>query len=106
MAPAPAPDDCVLQFVAGHRTPWVTSFSETLMSVGSIGNLAIAMLVGVVVAVALHQWRVAAAVVLAVVTASMAVGVLKELFGFARPPWELALVQAPGYAFPSGEAAR
>lgn len=106
MAPAPALDDRVLQFVAEHRSPWMTTFSETLMDIGSIRNLAIAMLFGVVVAVALHQWRVAAAVVLAVVTASIAVGVLKELFGFERPPWELSLVEAPGYAFPSGEAAR
>lgn len=100
-------DARLMHFAAAHRTGWVTDGARALMEVGtSVAVLAVAVLTCVALVVARRGYRPAAAVLLAVVASTAAVGVLKQTFDRARPPADLALVHLSGAAMPSTHAAR
>ena len=100
-------DDEIMRFVAAHRTPALTWLADAVQTAGDsrqvVGVLGFAAFA---VVVALRAWRVGAAVVGALVAASLAVDALKPAVQRPRPDAALAVLPLDGWAMPSGHAAR
>lgn len=100
-------DDEIMRFVAAHRTPALTWLAEAVETAGDSRQVVVALAVAAfALVVALRTWRVGAAAVVAVVTASLAVDVLKPVVQRPRPDAALAVLPLDGWAMPSGHAAR
>jgi undecaprenyl-diphosphatase len=100
-------DTSVLNFVVDHRNGVLTALSERLMDLGTSLVVLVGLAVlGAVYVVVARRWRFATSVALALVASTVAVNVLKEAIGRARPPARLALVHLVGPAMPSTHAAR
>jgi membrane-associated phospholipid phosphatase len=98
-------DDDIMRFVAAHRSPALTELAHAVHETGdSDPVLALLGLAALAVVVALKVWRVGAAVVLALVGASLATRALKSLVERPRPDGDLALLTVGGWAMPSGHA--
>ena len=93
--------------VVEHRTPSLTWLARSVEVVGDspwvLGALAV---VGLAAVVALRAWRAGAAAVLAVVVATVAARVLKDVVERPRPGADLAVLPLEGWAMPSTHAAR
>src|SRR4051794_33241413 len=99
-------DERLLHWIDQHRSAPVTSFTRALMDFGTSARVFVAVgIVGVIVIVASRMWRSGLAVVLAILVAGEASGVLKDHFQRGRPPVDESLVQLGGYAMPSSHAA-
>ncbi|MDO5711000.1 MAG: phosphatase PAP2 family protein, partial [Micrococcales bacterium] len=102
-----AADLAILQFLAAHRTDWLTSIPLTIGVLGTsswvIGPLALVGLVGL--GLKRRTWRTGAAVVVSVLAAQLLVGPLKDAIERPRPAMDLTLLAGSGYAFPSTHAA-
>lgn len=99
-------DLSILEFFAAHRNPVFDAVPVALGVTGTDAS-AMALLTGVAAAVCVvaRAWRHLAAVLLAVTVARVGVGLLKDVIQRPRPPLELALLPADGFAFPSTHAA-
>lgn len=101
-----SPDLVLLRLIAAHRTLWATELARGVMAIGTTRTiLAVLVLAALTLVVLRRAYRPAAAVVVAVVVASMAAKGLKEVFDRPRPPAALSLVQTDGSAMPSTHAA-
>jgi membrane-associated phospholipid phosphatase len=93
-------------WVATHRFPLGDQAARGVMAVGtSSAILAAIALLALGYVVVRHRYRLAAGVLLAVVVSTSAAGLLKAIFGRARPPASMALVTASGQSMPSTQAA-
>jgi membrane-associated phospholipid phosphatase len=100
-------DGDVLRFVASHRTHAFTSMATGVEAVGdSPVFLAVLALAVTAIVVLTRAWRVGAAGALAVVVATLAAVVLKDLAQRPRPQGDLAVLPLDGWAMPSTHAAR
>lgn len=99
-------DHPVARFVAGHRTPVLTSVMNAVSAAaGPAGMAACALAVGLLLGVAWRSWTPAAVLG---TTAAGAIGltiVFKAALAQPRPPLAQAVAVADGYGFPSGHAA-
>jgi len=99
-------DEMVMEAVAGHRAGWATSLARTVMTAGTTPlALGVCGLVTVIAVVALRTYRPALTAAVSLVIATVAAAGLKHVFGRARPPAQLALVQVGGGSFPSTQGA-
>lgn len=99
-------DHAVLLWVAGHRTGWATALARGLMAVGLEPRVRLIGAMVFVSAVAvLRCWRTAIATVLSALAALAVTEGVKLVVQRPRPPAQLALVEAGGYAMPSTDAA-
>lgn len=100
-------DGGLLRVVVDHRAGWATAAAQALMDVGTSAlALAVVALLAVALVLVRRAYRPAVAVALAVVAATAAAGMLKEVIDRARPPADLALVHLSGPGMPSTHAAR
>ena len=101
-----SPDLVLLRLIAAHRPLWATELARGVMAIGTTRSILAALVLAALALVVLQRaYRPAAAVVVAVVVASMAAEGLKEVFARPRPPVDLSLVQTDGSAMPSTHAA-
>lgn len=99
-------DLMVMEAVVAHRSSWPTGVARAMMAVGTTPlGLAAGGLLAVAVVLRWRLYRAALAAAVALVVAASAAAGLKQLFGRARPPAELALVHVGGTSFPSTQAA-
>jgi membrane-associated phospholipid phosphatase len=97
-------DAAVKAAVEAHRTPTLTGFFSFYTRLGSWLPLTLATLVVAAVLPSRGRRRAAVFVIAALVTSIVANVLLKYLFERPRPDVADAVVQARGYAFPSGHA--
>ena len=96
----------LLQLVAAHRFDELTWVARAVVAIGTdIRVWAAGTLVALAATIALHAWRMASTVALAVVAAVAAAAVLKPLIDRARPSADLVLVHLAGPTMPSTHAA-
>jgi membrane-associated phospholipid phosphatase len=99
-------DATVMGWVDAHRFPLGDCVARAAMAAGAstavVAALAFAALAYVVLA---RRYALGVVVVAATVVAAAASGLLKDLFGRARPPASLALAGAGGLSMPSTDAA-
>lgn len=92
-------DLAILEFVAAHRSPALTAVPMTLGVLGTaLVPMGLLVLIALVVAVYRRAWRHLAAVAVAVLTARVVVGLLKDVIERPRPPADLTLLAGGGYA--------
>jgi len=95
-------DQELLEVVDAHRTPWATALAEGLMAAGQPTATYVAATGAVLVFAWLFKaWRPVFAALLASVIATGLAEAGKEFIGRPRPPADLALVPADGFAMPS-----
>lgn len=87
-----------------HRTAWVSDLAKVLTWLGSTPVIWAAMLVAVLLAARRHRYREAALAAGALLTGQLIRSGISVLVGRARPPHADWLVNADGYAFPSGHS--
>jgi membrane-associated phospholipid phosphatase len=93
-------------WVAAHRFELGDHAARGVMAVGtSSAVLAAIALLSLGYVLVRHRYRLAASVLVAVVVSTSAAGLLKAMFGRARPPASMALVTASGHSMPSTHAA-
>jgi hypothetical protein len=99
-------DATVMSWVDAHRFPLGDYMSRAAMGAGAstavVAAIAFAALAYVLSA---RRYALGVVVVAATVVAAAASGLLKDLFGRARPPALLALADAGGLSMPSTDAA-
>jgi undecaprenyl-diphosphatase len=99
-------DHRLIETLAAHRRGWATLLADGPLFIGTtpagLGLLCVA--VALVIA-ALRAYRAAIVAGVALVLAMLAAQGLKSLFERPRPPADLALATAPGWSFPSTQAA-
>ena len=99
-------DLAVTEWVADHRTGWVSTLARGLMAAGQpIGTYLAAAVVALLVAWRYRAWLPVLAALLASLVATGVASAAKEAIGRPRPPADLALVDATGLAMPSSIAA-
>jgi undecaprenyl-diphosphatase len=99
-------DRRLLEALAAHRTDGVTAVATGLMDAGQPASTYVAAAVlAVLFAWIFGAWRAVAAAMLASVVATVVAEFGKEIIGRPRPPADLALVPADGFAMPSSIAA-
>jgi membrane-associated phospholipid phosphatase len=99
-------DASVMGWVDAHRFPVGDHLARAALAAGTstavVAAIAFAVLAYVVLA---RRYALGVVVVGATVVAAVACGLLKDLFGRARPPASLALAGAAGLSMPSTDAA-
>ena len=97
-------DQSVLEWMVGHRTPWLTDVVTVITHSG--GTVAAFLIATVVTIALLTRQRTAEAVMVAgaMLSGWAAMTLLKLLFRRERPPVPDRLVAIDSYAFPSGHA--
>jgi undecaprenyl-diphosphatase len=98
-------DPGILRFAFDHRAKWLTGVMKVASLMGS--NLVLVPVVlgaGVWFAARRRLWRSAVAVVASLAGAKLLFQLTKILVARPRPPMGFHLVNASGYAFPSGHA--
>lgn len=97
-------DSPVSRFLFGHREPWLTTLMDAITQLGSVVVLVpVLITLGLIARRVQGTWWSAVFLAATVGGASLSSTVLKVLI--ARPrPTSGALVQALGYAFPSGHS--
>ena len=99
-------DHPVASFVAGHRTPALTSVMGAASSVGGpVGMAVLALVAGLLLGAAWRSWTPVVALAVTTVGVTGLTMVFKAALGRARPPVAQAVAAADGYGFPSGHAA-
>jgi membrane-associated phospholipid phosphatase len=99
-------EQALMSWAATQGFPLGDRVARGVMAAGSnLPFLGVAAIVCLGYVVVLRRYRLAAGVVLALVGAGLAAGLLKQLFGRTRPPTSLALVHASGPSMPSTVAA-
>lgn len=99
-------DRAVLEAIDEHRTGWATTAARGLMDAGQpTETYVLAFVAALVFAAVFRAWRVVGAAVLATFVATAVAEYGKAFIGRPRPPADLALVPASGYAMPSSIAA-
>lgn len=100
-------DMAVLRAAQSVRTglPWVAEVMRDVSGLGSTAVLTLFTLITVGYLGVVKLRPVALLVATAVIAGSLAVSLLKALFGRARPDPAFAQLVAPGMSFPSGHAA-
>lgn len=98
-------DRAVLDLVVRHRVGWLTAIMRAMTELGGFWIIAPVVILGAVVwHRRVHDWFGSATLVVVAVAASVLTDSLKHAFARPRPPMSLRLVQAGGYAFPSGHS--
>ncbi|MGH3777476.1 MAG: phosphatase PAP2 family protein [Pseudonocardiaceae bacterium] len=98
-------DRPVVQFLAAHRQPWVTTAARVITDMGSPAGAAVT---AVVVGVALAWFRRSWLPLLVFALGAAGIGVInmavKKLVSRDRPPLVTAVLGEQGFSFPSGHA--
>ena len=98
-------DRPTVQYLADHRSPWLTTTMRMLTHVGSIVVLIpVIVLVGAVAYRRTRSWAPLAQLALSLAGAVAIADLIKPLVGRPRPAIGPLVATASGYAFPSGHA--